>query len=150
MIITSDHGMATVPPGNVVAIEDMVDREGCGGRDDAGSPSASIRFQAASAKRKRGSSAGTTGMTAGGRASSPKRWRYGSNPRVPAIVCQMHEGWDAAPRASLAKRPSGVTRGSHGFDPALPSMRAVFIAADRRCAAGSSCPRSTTSMSIRC
>ncbi len=40
----------------------------------------------------------------------------------------MHEGWDAAPRAALAKRPPGVTRGSHGFDPALPSMRTIFIA----------------------
>ena len=40
----------------------------------------------------------------------------------------MHEGWDAGSRASLAKRPSGVTRGSHGFDPALTSMRTIFIA----------------------
>ena len=40
----------------------------------------------------------------------------------------MHEGWDAVSRASLAKRPAGATRGSHGFDPALPSMRAIFIA----------------------
>jgi predicted AlkP superfamily pyrophosphatase or phosphodiesterase len=58
----------------------------------------------------------------------PSRWHYGRHPRVPAIVCQMHEGWDAVSRASAAKRPAGVTRGSHGFDPALPSMRAIFIA----------------------
>jgi predicted AlkP superfamily pyrophosphatase or phosphodiesterase len=40
----------------------------------------------------------------------------------------MQEGWDAASRASLAQRPRGATRGSHGFDPALQSMRTIFIA----------------------
>ena len=57
----------------------------------------------------------------------PARWHYGTNPRVPPIVCQMREGWDAVPRAAIAKRPNN-TRGSHGFDPALKSMRAIFIA----------------------
>ena len=39
----------------------------------------------------------------------------------------MHEGWDALTRAAIARRPPG-NRGSHGYDPALPSMQAVFIA----------------------
>ena len=39
----------------------------------------------------------------------------------------MHEGWDALTRKSIARRPPG-SRGSHGYDPALPSMQAVFVA----------------------
>jgi predicted AlkP superfamily pyrophosphatase or phosphodiesterase len=39
----------------------------------------------------------------------------------------MDEGWDAIPRNDIAKRPAHA-RGSHGFDPALASMRAVFVA----------------------
>ena len=39
----------------------------------------------------------------------------------------MREGWDAVPRATLAKRVL-EPRGSHGFDPALKSMRAIFLA----------------------
>ncbi len=58
----------------------------------------------------------------------PPRWHYGTHPRVPPIVCQMQEGWDAGTRAALAKRAPGATRGSHGFDPGLPSMRTIFIA----------------------
>ena len=58
----------------------------------------------------------------------PARWEYGRHPRVPPIVCQMHEGWDALYPAKLARRPPRATRGSHGFDPALPSMRALFVA----------------------
>src|SRR5690606_37525365 len=57
----------------------------------------------------------------------PARWQYGCHPRIPAIVCQMDEGWDALPSAQAARRGMG-TRGSHGFDPGLPSMRAIFIA----------------------
>ena len=57
----------------------------------------------------------------------PARWHYGRHPRVPPIVCQMDPGWDALPRAWIAHRPPG-TRGSHGFDPAAPQMRAIFVA----------------------
>ena len=62
------------------------------------------------------------------RETLPERWHYGSHPRVPPIVCQMEEGWNARPREWIAKRPSTTTRGSHGYDPALPSMRAIFLA----------------------
>jgi predicted AlkP superfamily pyrophosphatase or phosphodiesterase len=59
----------------------------------------------------------------------PARWHYGSNPRVPAIVCQVDEGWDALPRKFIAERGNdNITRGSHGYDPALPSMQATFVA----------------------
>ena len=39
----------------------------------------------------------------------------------------MHEGWDMLPREAIARR-TARTRGSHGYDPALPSMRALFVA----------------------
>ena len=58
----------------------------------------------------------------------PARWHYGTHPRIPAIVCQMDEGWDAIEGEVLKKSPKNQTRGSHGYDPALPSMRAIFIA----------------------
>lgn len=58
----------------------------------------------------------------------PARWQYGAHPRVPAIVCQMHAGWDALTEARARTRRAGATRGSHGYDPALDSMQAVFIA----------------------
>ena len=39
----------------------------------------------------------------------------------------MDEGWDALTREKIAKREH-ADRGSHGYDNALPSMRAVFVA----------------------
>ncbi len=49
---------------------------------------------------------------------------------MPAIVCQFDEGWNALPAEQLARTPKDrLNRGSHGYDNALPSMRAVFVAA---------------------
>jgi predicted AlkP superfamily pyrophosphatase or phosphodiesterase len=58
----------------------------------------------------------------------PARWHYGANPRIPPIVCQVDVGWDAETPSRLARRKPGTTRGAHGFDPADPTMRALFIA----------------------
>lgn len=127
LIVVSDHGMANVGPGHAIAVEDMV------APDDATVVSIG---QSIGIAPKPGREAFVAARLLGAhaqydcwrKAGLPARWRYGSNPRVPPIVCQMHEGWDALPREKLAQRPAAITRGSHGFDPALPSMRAIFLA----------------------
>ncbi|MFC3550225.1 ectonucleotide pyrophosphatase/phosphodiesterase [Lysobacter cavernae] len=126
LIVVSDHGMATVPPGQVLAVEDMV------APDDAVVVSIG---QSVGIAPKPGREAFVESKLLGAHAQYdcwrkgelPARWHYGRNPRVPPIVCQMHEGWDARPRDDIAKRPNTAS-GSHGFDPALPSMRALFLA----------------------
>lgn len=126
VIVVSDHGMASVPNGQTIAIEDMVDPTIA---TDV-SMGQSVGFAPLPGKRREaekvllGAHAQYDCWT---RQTLPARWHYGSNPRIPPIVCQMHEGWNALSRASVAARTPG-TRGSHGYDNALPSMRAVFIA----------------------
>lgn len=126
IVIVSDHGMAEVPPGQVVATEDMV---------DPGDAVVVSHGQVVGFDPLPGREAAAEGQLLGRhrhhacwrRHELPARWRYGQHPRVPPIVCQMDAGWDAAPRARLAQRAPG-TRGSHGYDPAEPAMRAIFIA----------------------
>lgn len=126
IIVVSDHGMAQVPDGNSIAIEDMV-APGVAKNVSAGQ---SIGFAPLPGKQRQaeqillGAHAQYDCWT---RQTLPPRWKYGTHPRIPPIVCQMHEGWNALTRDSLAKRVPG-DRGSHGYDNALPSMRAVFIA----------------------
>ena len=126
IVIVSDHGMAQVPPGQVVATEDMVDPgdarlvshgqvlgfDPLPGREAAAEDRLLGRHRHHACWRRH---------------ELPARWHYGRHPRVPPIVCQMDVGWDAVPRAHLARRAPG-TRGSHGYDPADPAMRAIFIA----------------------
>lgn len=58
----------------------------------------------------------------------PPRLRYGSNPRIPPIVCLAAEGWIISNTEWLADNGNDIARGEHGYDNALPSMRALFIA----------------------
>lgn len=126
VIVLSDHGMARVPDGQTIAVEDMVDPSIA---KDV-SLGQSIGFAPLPGKQREaekvllGAHATYDCWT---RQTLPARWEYGSNPRIPPIVCQMHEGWNALSREGLAKRERG-DRGSHGYDNALPSMRAIFIA----------------------
>lgn len=127
LVVVSDHGMATVAADHVVAIEDMVPvaeaKVVSVGQVIGIDPNPG--FEAQAERRLLGEHGQYDCWRKG---ELPARWHYGTHPRVPAIVCQMHEGWDALPRAQAAKRRAGATRGSHGYDPALPSMRAIFIA----------------------
>jgi len=126
LVVVSDHGMAEVPPGQAIAIEDMVTKEEARvtstGQVIGVVPNAG--FEAQVERRLLGAHAHYDCWRKG---ELPARWKFGAHPRVPPIVCQMHMGWDAVPRDALARRPPHV-RGSHGYDPELPEMRAVFIA----------------------
>ena len=60
----------------------------------------------------------------------PARYGYGTNPRVPPIVCLADRGWYFVTASALAKRWKEHPRdgGAHGYDPFDPTMRAVFVA----------------------
>lgn len=126
LIVVSDHGMATVPPGQALAVEEVVSREEAAvvtiGQVVGIAPRPG--FEARVERRLLGPH---EAYDCWRKDELPARWRYGSHPRIPRLVCQMREGWDAVPREAIAKRPDHA-RGSHGYDPALPSMRALFVA----------------------
>src|SRR5690606_9311631 len=126
LVIVSDHGMATSPPGHVVALEDMV---------TVAEAKVVSAGQVVGIAPNPGFEATVEAKLLGAherydcwrKDELPARWHYGTHPRIPPIVCQMHEGWDALPREYIVKRPDHA-RGSHGYDPDLPSMRALFVA----------------------
>ena len=126
LIVVSDHGMAGVPAGQVIATEAMVSPD----IPRPVSEGQSVGFAPLPGKQRQAEKAligAHAHYDCWKRQALPPRWQYGSNPRIPPIVCQMHEGWDALTGERIAKRAPG-NRGSHGYDNALPSMRAVFIA----------------------
>jgi predicted AlkP superfamily pyrophosphatase or phosphodiesterase len=140
IVVVSDHGLAEVAPGNAVVVEDMVDPDDVElvsagqvlgfiplpGREGAAEAALLGRHARHECWRKE---------------ALPPRWQYGAHPRVPPIVCQMDEGWDAVRRERLARSPRTAMRGSHGYDPALPSMHAVFFARGPAFRAGVQLPR---------
>ena len=119
--------MATVAPGHVIAVEDMVPMEdaavisigqsiGIAPRDgpQAGSGTALARPSRA------------LPVLAQGRAAAALALR----PQSARAADHLPDGrrLGCAAGCDIARRKPGATRGSHGYDPALPSMRATFIA----------------------
>jgi predicted AlkP superfamily pyrophosphatase or phosphodiesterase len=127
IVVVSDHGLAEVPPGNVVLVEDMADPADVE-LVTAGQVLGFIPRPGRTAAAERALLGRNAHHQCWRKGELPARWRYGAHPRVPAIVCQMDEGWDAVARDRLARQPRDGMRGSHGYDPAHPSMHAVFFA----------------------
>lgn len=127
VIVVSDHGMAALPPGQVIDTRSMVD-PAIAQAVSVGQP---VGF-APLPGREREAQAALVGRhdhyQCWNKAEMPGRWQYGSHMRVPAIVCEMDEGWDALTPEKLARHSTDY-RGAHGHDNTLPSMRAVFVAA---------------------
>jgi predicted AlkP superfamily pyrophosphatase or phosphodiesterase len=127
IVVVSDHGMAPVPQTQLLDIRGFV---------DAGDARYVTTGQVLGFVPHSGRQAAAEARLLGRhdhyecwrKGELPARWRYGRHPRVPPIVCQMDAGWDAVTPRQLARRDSGSTRGSHGYDPQHPSMRALFIA----------------------
>jgi predicted AlkP superfamily pyrophosphatase or phosphodiesterase len=57
----------------------------------------------------------------------PARLHYGTNPRVPALLCLADDGWIVTTHEDAAKRRH-FSLGEHGYDNDDPKMRALFVA----------------------
>lgn len=129
VVVVSDHGMADTPGSQYIAVEDIASREEAEVVSVGQVIGLVPRPGHAQALRAR-----LPGRHAHHqcweKADVPARLHYGRHPRVPPIVCQMDEGWNALGGDTIARRRAEGTldRGAHGYDPALPSMRALFLA----------------------
>ena len=56
----------------------------------------------------------------------PARLRYRDNPRIMPIIAVAAEGWHIASHSRPMRTATG---GNHGYDPAVTSMGALFVAA---------------------
>lgn len=129
VVVVSDHGLAPTSADRVVLLEDLVDTTEVrliesgpfitlDTRGGAHPDSVLARLRRSPHLRLYRDSL------------LPPEWRYPAGPRVPPIVGVAEDGWLLlANRAALARRRARVNGGDHGYDPASPAMRALFIAA---------------------
>lgn len=76
------------------------------------------------------------------KAETPARWHFRDHPRIPPLIGVAEEGWTITTRArSSAADPSFGSGGNHGYDNALESMGALFVAAGPSFARGEEVPR---------
>ena len=71
----------------------------------------------------------------------PARLHFNAHPRITPIIAIADDGWVITQRREVARRgPSSFHGGAHGYDPELPSMGALFVAAGPGIAEGRTVP----------
>jgi predicted AlkP superfamily pyrophosphatase or phosphodiesterase len=128
IIILSDHGMASVPAKNNVLLDKLIPLH----RADVVSlgvvaglnPTPGHDFSKIEAQLEKPQKH----MTCWDKARVPARFAYGSNPRVPQLVCLADVGWRITTTDALAKKKGKLSLGEHGYDNEAPQMQALFVA----------------------
>ena len=128
LVIVSDHGMATCGPDQVIFLEDMMDVSRV--QVESTGPVGGVR-------PKDGDAAGLVARIRAKkiphlqvwlREEVPARFHYDTGDRIPPVVLIADEHWNIESKLGWPNRRLTYLRGSHGWDPALPDMGALFIA----------------------
>jgi predicted AlkP superfamily pyrophosphatase or phosphodiesterase len=125
LILVSDHGMAESSPDNVIVLEDFVDLEGV--RVVHNTTQAFLYFDGNEDRLwevYEGLRERLHGATPHLRDETPEHWAYRLNRRIGDIVVEADPGW-------IIRWPGGrwTSPGMHGWDPRMPEMHGVFLAA---------------------
>lgn len=128
IIVVADHGMASVPKENSIMIDQLMPmdevEEVSLGVLAGFNPKRGYDFNAIEAKMERRQQH----MQCWDKTRIPARFDYGSNARVPQLVCLADVGWRITTTAYLDKHKGHVSLGEHGYDNADPRMQALFVA----------------------
>jgi predicted AlkP superfamily pyrophosphatase or phosphodiesterase len=126
IIIVADHGMADVGPERSIFLDDAA-------------PADSFRMVTAGSGAGVATTPGHEAQAEAGllgphdhfqcwrKGELPARFHYGTNARIPPIVCLAQTGWSMTTHAWRDKHEARKG-GAHGFDPDALEMQAVFIA----------------------
>ena len=125
IIVVSDHGMSEQSPERVIYLEDYIDLSTIDIVD--GSPIPGVYPKSLPIDDVYARLAGRhPHLQVYRRHEIPARLEFGSNPRVPPILLLADDGWSVFPRRQEGRR---FSLGAHGYDNALESMQALFVAA---------------------
>lgn len=126
LVIVSDHGMTATAPDRRIYLDDVVplaDVQVVNYGILAGiAPHADRR-----ADVERALLTTHPHMHCWRKSEVPRRLRYGTNPRIPALLCLAADGWTITSHG-YEKGGGHFSRGEHGYDNDDPAMRALFVA----------------------
>ena len=135
LIIVSDHGMTDVNSERVIYLDDYLAMDSVDVAD--WSPVATIVPKPGSAAYVYRTLHGAhPHLSVYRRGELPARLHYNTGDRVTPIVAVADEGWSITTRTSSGQMEVGRSYGAHGYDTALPSMGALFVAAGPGFASG--------------
>ena len=128
LLITSDHGMVETGSANTVVLDSLVSLSGVEQTFDGAVTN--LHVSGGDIRRATTLRDEINQRLQHGRAylrqELPERFQYRDDPRAGDVIVVMEEGWLLRRRGVRSWRPGRW--GMHGWDPALPSMRAIFLA----------------------
>ncbi len=137
LILVSDHGMSSVTPETTIPIETLIDTTGVIIGDIGPNANLHVAQDRSRAKRLRDSlNLGLRNGRAYLRSEVPARLRYRDDPRIGDVVIIMDEHYVIGRRARMPSEAGGT----HGWNPAFPSMHGIFLAMGPGMRAGASIP----------
>lgn len=128
LIVVADHGMASVPAKNSVMLDKLIPLNRvdvvslgvlAGLNPTPGHDFAKIEAQLEKPQKH---------MTCWDKSRVPARLAYGSNPRVPQLLCLADVGWRITTTDYVTKKKGKLSLGEHGYDNEAPQMQALFVA----------------------
>jgi len=130
IVIVADHGMVETSLDRVIVLDDYIDLAQVEVVD--WTPVAAIVPREGTEERVfRALVDRHPHLQAYRKGTLPARWHFNTHPRITPIVAVADEGWTIASRAQVERwrTKGGFPGAQHGYDNALPSMGAVFVAA---------------------
>ncbi len=127
IVIVSDHGMAQIPSGHEVYLDDIINRRAIHVVTLGAMAGVNPHRGLAGAEAVTELLAQHSHIRCWRKQHLPPHLHYGHNPRVPQIVCLAPPGWVITTHWATEHR-GYVLHGVHGYDNTAPSMRALFIA----------------------
>jgi predicted AlkP superfamily pyrophosphatase or phosphodiesterase len=129
LLLTSDHGMVETSAAKTVRLETLLDTSDV--YASYGGAVASLHIRGGPERAQQVREAINATLTHGRaylRAEVPEHHHFRADPRAGDVIVIMDEAWTLA-TAERRPRERPAVWGAHGWDPALPSMRALFVAA---------------------
>ena len=128
LVVVSDHGLTSIDAKRVIFIEDMmpvstVQVESYGPNGGVRPKTGTAEELVASIRAKH-----IPHLQVYLREEMPERLHYRDNPRIPPVVYVADEGWNIESKVGWPNREPTYDHASHGYDPALSNMGALFIA----------------------
>jgi predicted AlkP superfamily pyrophosphatase or phosphodiesterase len=127
IVIVSDHGMTATSPEKPIVLDKLLDV-----RDIDLITSGELAGMAAKPGREAAVEQALLAphehMQCWKKSAVPARLHYGTNPRIPPLLCLADDGWLIGTQENLDRPNRHISHGEHGYDIDDPNMRALFVA----------------------
>ncbi|HET8941980.1 MAG TPA: ectonucleotide pyrophosphatase/phosphodiesterase [Rudaea sp.] len=127
IVVVSDHGMTATSQNRIIVIDKVIDLHNV----KVINVGVLAGFKAKpghEAQVERALLAPHDHMRCWKKSQVPARLHYGTNPRIPPLLCLADDGWLIESQAFLDRPNHHISLGEHGYDNADPNMAALFVA----------------------